>query len=890
MTGDSRSFLQVFRDTLIRRSAGLFSFLLFAFLFCFLFDGILFHGGQFGYRDSGYFYYPLLMQIQEEFNKGRVPLWDPYENLGEPLAANPAAAVFYPVRAFFFAGTRFSIPYHICFKYYILFHLATAFLTFLYMARLPLSSRKPLLSRSGSFFAAFAWCFGGDVLFQTTNVIFLTGAAWLPLLIAFECRLLLTGFRWTNILGTAITLFLMITGGDVQTSFFGILLFIPIFFTLRKPVPFPHTLSRAFVPYAVSLLLACGLAAVQIFPAAEMTRESSRSRFAEKTPAAREETMSVYQFSVPPWRAAEFLLPGIGGREFPVNTRWFSSLPNDRQLWTPSLYMGLYPFLAAVSAFILFSRKEKKSEQDRIRVFLSWLTLLTFIAAWGGYGPGWFWRVMNGGNPVFQESDPAGGLYWLMTRVIPGWSAFRYPAKMITFTSFGIALLAGFGWDRFKKGSNRSESRYFRFGLLFLSALSIAGFLFIRLGDPARLWFILTDSEFFGTRTIYGPCLPHLAKSSAAAALLQPGILAFLLFILTTFLTKRFCRFFSGILLILLCADLSLAQKWMVTSVPESVYTVKSPLTAELRSFRSNEILPPRLYRDPFLYPADFLNTVSPNRLAERVRWDRATLFQKNASEMGVANADVRGTFVPAGYYPISQYLRSSLNRWKESGIREPGFDRLLAALGIDAYLVSLPGNGEERGISFKRAVNGGKRARIIHNADRFTDWKDLVRYDLDAGTVPGETALITGWQPNRIDLDLQLRTSGSLILSEQFAPGWQGILFDKRNGAPGKPVSICRFASALRRVDLPAGEWRIVMEYRPFSFRLGLAVSGIAWGGLFFVLGARFFLKRRVATTNGSEKKSDGTSGSRGRESRERGRRKPSLWKSRNLTLRPFL
>jgi hypothetical protein len=67
-----------------------------------VFGGLLFRGRQFGYRDAAYFYYPLHLRVQQEWDAGRWPLWAPEANAGTPLLGNPMAAVLYPGKIVFF--------------------------------------------------------------------------------------------------------------------------------------------------------------------------------------------------------------------------------------------------------------------------------------------------------------------------------------------------------------------------------------------------------------------------------------------------------------------------------------------------------------------------------------------------------------------------------------------------------------------------------------------------------------------------------------------------------------------------------------------------------------------------------------------------------------------
>src|SRR5262245_50976739 len=65
------------------------------------FRAVLFHQEQFAFRDAGNFYYPLYLRVQQEWRSGRWPLWDPWQNGGQPLLGNPMAAVFYPGKLLF---------------------------------------------------------------------------------------------------------------------------------------------------------------------------------------------------------------------------------------------------------------------------------------------------------------------------------------------------------------------------------------------------------------------------------------------------------------------------------------------------------------------------------------------------------------------------------------------------------------------------------------------------------------------------------------------------------------------------------------------------------------------------------------------------------------------
>ena len=176
-------------------------------LFLICYAPALFLDRQFGFRDAAHYYYPLNQRVQEEWNQGRWPLWEPEENSGMPLLGNPTAAVLYPGKLVFAV-----LPYAWGARVYIVAHSALAFFAVL------------LLMRSwgttwyGSSLSALAYAFGAPILFQYCNIIYLIGAAWLPLGVHAVDRWARLGRRW-GLLELAIVLSMQVLGGDPQAAY-----------------------------------------------------------------------------------------------------------------------------------------------------------------------------------------------------------------------------------------------------------------------------------------------------------------------------------------------------------------------------------------------------------------------------------------------------------------------------------------------------------------------------------------------------------------------------------------------------------------------------------------------------------------------------------------------
>lgn len=174
-------------------------------LWCF--RDALFRGEQIAYRDAAHFYYPLYQRVQQEWDAGRLPLWSPEENGGMPLLGNPTAAVLYPGKIVY--GL---LPYPWAARLYAVLHVVIAALTTLLFAR------QIGASKTGAWLAAIAYAFSGPILFQYCNIVFLVGAAWVPLGLRAADRWVRDGRRGA-IVELAVVLALQTLGGDPQAAY-----------------------------------------------------------------------------------------------------------------------------------------------------------------------------------------------------------------------------------------------------------------------------------------------------------------------------------------------------------------------------------------------------------------------------------------------------------------------------------------------------------------------------------------------------------------------------------------------------------------------------------------------------------------------------------------------
>ncbi len=124
-----------------------------------------------------------------------------------PLLGNPTAAVLYPGKLIYAV-----LPYAWGARVYIVAHTILAFVAMLVLMR------SWQVSWTGSGLGALAYTFGVPILFQSCNVIFLVGAAWLPLGFHAVDRWVRLGRRW-GILELAVVLSMQTLGGDPQVAY-----------------------------------------------------------------------------------------------------------------------------------------------------------------------------------------------------------------------------------------------------------------------------------------------------------------------------------------------------------------------------------------------------------------------------------------------------------------------------------------------------------------------------------------------------------------------------------------------------------------------------------------------------------------------------------------------
>lgn len=667
------------------------------------FGEALWQGGQFAYRDAAHFYYPLYLRVEQEWAAGRIPLWDPAENGGMPLLGNPTAAVLYPGKLIYTAfgirhyawGARIYTIAHVLLAVGSMFALLRSWRagrTGSALGALSYGFGAPILFQYCNiiFLVGAAWtplafraadrwlrlgkyralgelavalamqtlggdpqsayltglCAGGYALILTSNrqvkgnqgrywwllgasgvlvwvALTLAAARYLPELralpkIAKEQPPTLPWTPWVSRTSAAVWAFLGL----------GLLLR-----GLRRQKGRP--LLRALTGLAAAGALAGALTAAQLFPVVEFSSLSTR--------AAEEGPHDVFPFSLEPYRVVELAWPNIFGTSFRGNRSWLRLLPPaNHRLWVPSLYLGGLTLALALGTLGFRGGPPWRT----------WLTSIAVVSLLGGFGefasPIWWARGTPAGAAALGARDAVdtpgirfdgkmrdgdGSPYWLMATALPGFGSFRYPSKLLTFTSLALAALAGLGWDRVLAG--RPKRTLVVLGCA--QVVSIAALVGLAIfGGRILVRFQAESSALRGSP--FGPFDPRGAFAELSRALVQGAGVAAAALVLVLRARCR-PRLAGALALVLITADLLLANARLVRTVPQSEFETTPRVLSLIEQAEDHEPglpKPYRIHRMPVWEPSTWHVSASADRVRDFVHWERATLQPKYGLPLGV--------------------------------------------------------------------------------------------------------------------------------------------------------------------------------------------------------------------------------------------------------------
>ena len=607
--------------------------------------------------------------------------------------------------------------------------------------------------------AGLCYALSGYITIRAMSPNFIDVCAWAPVQLLLV-ELTLARRQWVYLLFFALVVCLQLLAGHPQAAVYclGAVFAYGGFRAWAQGAGWGF--AAALIATAVVGIL---LAGVQLLPTAELVQLSNRGT-----------GLSWNHFvamSLPPERLVTLLLPNFFGNSA-HGTYWSRDVGFFIQLCA---YIGVLPLLFAWVAL-----RERRDGQTG---FFAALALVGLVLALGKY------------TAIF-------GLLYEM----PGLSFFRIPTRFLLWFALGGAVLCGLGVDQLlRTDRNRRTSGWFSVLVL---AIAAASFLYV---NGAKIADVSADTATQLGRYLYHLQIDILRLSGA-------------MFMALVFLARRMRGAVLWLAPLAIFVELySFGADFNGTIEPEA-YT-RTPATARaILADRGTALTPPRIIslvseqNSPFDWHGNWQYDLDSYRgYAETLRMYSGGLY-------GLANA------LP-GWSPLH------LHRHGEFAQGYPAFAPLAA---ID-YVVRY-GEGGGRGmelvhggeISVYRYTEALPRAYMVgqyqvepdlarrrtYMTQGFALDREVVLEERPVGRVgAGGTAEIVRYENERVEVALETRDGGILILADTYFPGWR-VYVD------GIEHALLQANHVFRAVLVPAGARTVVFSYKPDSFSYGLAIS----------------------------------------------------------------
>lgn len=405
-------------------------------------------------------FYPFRYFAAMEWRAGRVPLWNPYVFAGHPFLADIQTAVFYPLSLADALLSAAVGPRMTALELEMAAHYPLAAL-FAYLL-----GRQLLGSRFGALVAAVAFTFSGFLTsYPAQQLAMLEAAVWLPLiflLLELAATRPSAGYRWHVAAGLALGV--CVLAGHPQTAMF--VAYTSLAYLVYRTVSLGRTRAAAraaVVGAVVFLAVGLGLAAVELLPAVEFVRLSTRATLSYEAAAYGYERRAILGVLLPAWRGEKALYVGV----LPVLLAAIAVARAARPAWWRDTGTAVGP--AGRAAGRLSDRAMRPGADRPFPTgFLAVVAVVALLLSFGDK------------TPLFRP------VYLL----VPGFTLFRDQERIIYLYAFALSVLAGAGASYLAAlgASAAARARGLWLGLggaLALFALYAGGVLYLGWSNPA---------------------------------------------------------------------------------------------------------------------------------------------------------------------------------------------------------------------------------------------------------------------------------------------------------------------------------------------------------------------------------------------------------------------
>jgi hypothetical protein len=701
---------------------------------------------------------------------GQLPLWNSFSGMGAPLMANYQSALFYPptwlLLPFYMLGGAGGLAMGETWS--VVLHLIWSGIGMVLLIR------QLGCGRFAQVIAALAFSLSGYMVTRAGFLSINAALAWLPwVLLAAERLIDAPKPALKAFMGSGLVIGMLLLAGHAQTAFYTLLLAGCWVLFRQWHAGWKGILSGALF-WGLSVLLGCGLAAIQLLPTAEYLAQSQRAVEIGYDYAV--------NYSFLPWRFLTLLLPNLFGT--PADGTY---LLKADAYWEDAVYIGLLPFFLGVAAMVLSLRKQRSSDKLRSRDLTVFLAVMSTIAS----------LIALGSNaPIFP----------FLYKYIPTFDLFQAPARWMIWLVLALAIMAGFGADAWHKPGKRGRfwlNLSLALGFTMIIITLLAGYL-----APELPRVFIKAFTIFGVSIVLA-CI--LAKTNPLpdenngkrAVIWRWAVIGFV----SVDLLLASWNFHQG-------ADPSLYSR--AAAAAQQVKTQ----TKGGRVYISADDLD-QLQYDTFFNFRDFRMDGKWDALAD-------VLLPNTNLYGGLASVNNFDPLLPGEY---SQFMAALVETDKNTRLR------LMRRIGVTS--IEIP-EDEGSGVRFE-PLAGSRRYHWANCLVTAQDSKEAlskyIQYANVEGVIPQpvivespgavggrcsqEQAAITiiEDQPGRLSLNVMATSSGWLVVSDLYYPGWKVWVDDQSE-------NLLQVDYLFRGIEVREGEHTIRMVYRPLSFYGGFGIT----------------------------------------------------------------
>ncbi len=725
--------------------------------------------------DAGVLFHPLSVYLSERLHLGDIPLWDPNIFCGFPIVAS-GYGTLYPPRLLVLS--LFSGPVGMTLLWFAhVFGMGVGMYGWL---------RSRDLSKAGATLGGLCWMLSALNSAWLAQDFSLLAVYLAPMLWAFEQR------RWGLL---AIFGGLCLTGGHIQMAFYlgwivGIYALARTFF-LKQP--------QRLLGLSISGVGVLMIAAPAVLPVLELLRDSQRAPFTWET---------LQGFAAPIWSLLLTLInPDLLGN--PSRGFMLNRAETNYPFCEYADYFGLIPLALALLALAKADSCRWKGSEIRFWGIVGFIAL-TFAAA----------------TPVYR-----------LALIIAPVLSRGLPGRFLLVVVFVGCILAAHGFDIWKE--DVESRRWVARGLASVSILTLLGLIFAFWGLILQPTLI---EGWLKTQIELGMIKVPAQVADGMIELCRQGMIEnylknpqFLFTVLASLVALAWVkRPRQGLLLAFVALDLLLHFSHFNTWLRPDQLSPKAPsieyLQAQPGHFRVEK------------QAAAFYNTLTPYHLSLVTGYSGVipSRFFKTISRAQSIPALMRSIDLVRFESPI-------LSAMNLTYLLQGPFE-LPAPVGWEKVY-----DQEIRVFRNPRAL---PRVFVRGQVKQFSSFDDLLGYigspafnpwseALVESPLPGPVApeasqaecQIRHYEPDQVNVSVELTAPGLLVLSESWYEGW------RCRDAQGIEHPVIPVNGSSRGVYLPAGRHELEFRFEPTSYYNGLKLAAL---GLFLALTHTLWLRRR--------------------------------------------